>query len=228
MIASLSAKKFILTGLSTMSMAFAAPGIKADVSVLVVNSDEAEGQLSIQNMGSRPIMLLTRISPCGDDKRPLFTIMPPLVRIEANKKQRVHFKLTGHRDGKTQRLMFVNLDALPIESGSGPGERQRVPIIFTPEGLAPKPDPWTLLQWSMINKQLTVQNNSPYVVRLGKEVDTLPDQNEWRLSQDYLLPGERQVLVAKNKILSGEMHVVLSPISNENNTTGRYTATIGQ
>lgn len=227
MIFPLFAKGLILVSLSTMAMAVAATGIKTDVALLVVNTDEVEGQVSILNTGSLPIMVLTRISPCGDEKSPLFTIMPPLVHIDENKTQQIRFTFIGNRNIHAQQLVFANLEAFPVGHEGAHSVRQSLPIIVNPRGLAPKSDPWTLLQWSMVNEQLTVQNSSPYVIRLSKEVETLPGRDEWLLPQSYLLPDERLVLTAKNKLLTGKvLQVVLHPMSNEGNTAGRYTATL--
>ncbi|MEH3481079.1 MULTISPECIES: fimbria/pilus periplasmic chaperone [Enterobacter] len=221
------AKGIILAGLSSMSMVVAATGIKTDIALLVVNTDDAGGQVNIQNTGSLPIMLLTRISPCGDGRTPLFSIMPPLVHIDENKTQRIRFTFIGNRNIHTQRLVFANLEAFPVGHEGSHSVRQSLPIIVNPQGVALKSDPWTLLQWSMVNEQLTVHNSSPYVIRLSKEIETLPGRDEWQLSQSYLLPDERLVLTAKKKLLTGKVtQVVLHPMSNEGNTMGRYTATL--
>jgi P pilus assembly chaperone PapD len=64
-----------------------------------------------------------------------------------------------------------------------------------PKGLAPNRTPWTDLQWSLQDAQLTVRNDTPYVVRLGQEVQLLPAGGRAMLPRTYVLPGE-QISVA--------------------------------
>ncbi|MCK8688387.1 fimbrial chaperone protein, partial [Pseudomonas umsongensis] len=46
------------------------------------------------------------------------------------------------------------------------------------------------LQWSLNGDQLTVRNDTPYVVRLGQQVHLLPSAGSAMLPKTYVLPGE--------------------------------------
>jgi P pilus assembly chaperone PapD len=68
--------------------------------------------------------------------------------------------------------------------------RQNLPLILHPKGLAPNRTPWTDLKWSLQDGQLTVRNDTPYVVRLAQELKMLPSMSGALLPRTYVLPGE--------------------------------------
>jgi P pilus assembly chaperone PapD len=68
--------------------------------------------------------------------------------------------------------------------------RQNLPIILHPAGLARNRTPWTDLKWSLQDGQLTVRNETPYVVRLAQEVQLLPSGSAALLPRTYVLPGD--------------------------------------
>jgi P pilus assembly chaperone PapD len=68
--------------------------------------------------------------------------------------------------------------------------RQNLPVILHPAGLAPNRTPWTDLKWSLLDGQLTVRNETPYVVRLAQAVQLLPSGGGAMLPRTYVLPGE--------------------------------------
>ena len=69
--------------------------------------------------------------------------------------------------------------------------RQNLPVILHPAGLAPNRTPWTDLKWSLQDGQLTVRNETPYVVRLAQEIQLLPSGSAATLPRTYVLPGDQ-------------------------------------
>lgn len=226
------AKALVVAGLFSVGAAYAA-GVKPDTSVLIINADDGEGVMNIQNTDPTPIMLLTKIEHIAEDKSNLITVTPPLARVEANKTQLVRFILTGDSNFKTQRLQRVYFEGLPIKpKGANNIEvtvRQNLPVIINPKGLAPKRDPWTLLNWSVDNHQLVVKNDSPYVVRLAQGVKVQPANQELLLPRAYILPGERLSLQPASKAALGNISkVTLYPATIYGYSVDSYTANIGK
>lgn len=228
------AKALAFTGLVAAGTA-AADGVKPDISVLMVNAKDGEGVVNIKNTDAVPIMLLTQRADLAEGKSNLITIKPPLVRIEAHQTQRVRFVLTGDGESTTQQLQHFYFERLPIliEGSHGPNselrERQSLQVIVNPEGLAMNPEPWMLLQWSMVNHRLTVKNDSPYVVRLSPDVRLSPGNQPLRLPRAYILPGEHLLLEPTDKApLAAISRVILSPISLYGDSLGKYTADVAQ
>jgi P pilus assembly chaperone PapD len=210
-----------------------AEGVKPDVPLLIVNAENGEGVVNIKNTDAVPIMLLTQRADLAEGKSNLITIKPPLVRIEAHQTQRVHFVLTGEAELTTQQLQHFYFEGLSIEGKHGANsevrERQGLQVIVNPKGLAMRSDPWKLLQWSRVNHQLTVRNDSPYVVRLSPDVRLSPGNQPLRLPRAYVLPGEHLLLEPTDKApLAAVSKVTLSPISLYGDSPGKYTADVAQ
>ncbi|CNK99746.1 putative periplasmic chaperone protein [Yersinia mollaretii] len=226
------AKALVLAGLLSMGAAYAA-GVKPDTSVLIINVDDGEGVMNIKNTDPSPIMLLTKIEHIAEDKSNLITVTPPLARVEANKTQLVRFILTGDRSFKTQRLQRVYFEGLPIKARDTNNievtVRQNLPVIINPQGLAAKRDPWTLLHWSVVNHQLVVKNDSPYVVRLAQSVKIQPANQELILPRAYVLPGDNLTLKTPNNApLGSASKVTLYPATIYGYSVDSYTADIGK
>jgi P pilus assembly chaperone PapD len=226
------AKALALAGLVAVGTV-AADGVKPDISVLMINAENGEGVVNIKNTDAVPIMLLTQRASLAEDKSPLITIKPPLVRIEAYQTQRVHFVLTGDGELTTQQLQHFYFEGLPINDQLGHNtearERQSLQVIVSPKGLAMNCAPWALLQWSRANHQLRVRNDSPYVVRLSPDIRLSPGNQLLRLPRAYVLPGERLLLEPTDKApLAAVRKVILSPISLYGDSLGKYTADVGQ
>ncbi len=72
--------------------------------------------------------------------------------------------------------------------------RQNLPVILHPKGLPMNREPWKGLVWSMANDELTVRNDTPYVVRMGQEIQLLPMMASAKVPAAYVLPGASHVL----------------------------------
>ncbi|MGF6557590.1 P pilus assembly chaperone PapD [Pseudomonas sp. S30_BP2TU TE3576] len=175
-----------------------ADGMVPDTSVVIVNEANGETSVSVTNTDTRLALLHVTIEDIPEDTEPLVFVTPPLARVEASRTQLVRFILQSEKPLLTQRLKRVIFEGLPqgkpaAETGKaqvGVTVRQNLPIILHPAGLAPNRTPWTDLTWSLQDGQLTVHNETPYVVRLAQEVQLLPSGSGAMLPKTYVLPGE--------------------------------------
>ena len=201
------ARHLIQTGCVASTLFLASPahadGMIPDTSVVIVNEADGEVSVSVTNSDEHLALLHVTLEDIPEDKEPLVFVTPPLARVEASKSQLVRFILQSEKPLLTQRLKRVIFEGIPqgkpeAEAGHarvGVTVRQNLPLILHPKGLAPNRTPWTDLQWSLQDGQLTVSNNTPYVVRLAQEVQLLPSKGQALLPKTYVLPGE-QIRVA--------------------------------
>ncbi|MCK1791844.1 fimbria/pilus chaperone family protein [Pseudomonas violetae] len=175
-----------------------ADGMVPDTSVVIVNEADGEASVSVTNTDANLALLHVTLENIAEDNESLLIITPPLARVEAGEAQLVRFILQSEKPLLTQRLKRVIFEGIPqgkpaAEAGQarvGVTVRQNLPVILHPKGLAPNRTPWTDLQWSLKDGQLTVRNDTPYVVRMGQEVQLLPSAGNAMLPKTYLLPGE--------------------------------------
>ncbi|WP_256737532.1 fimbria/pilus chaperone family protein [Pseudomonas sp. dw_358] len=175
-----------------------ADGMVPETSVVIVNEAQGEATIKVTNSDAKTALLHVTVQNIPEDTQPLLLVTPPVSRVDAGKSQLVRFILRTE-DGplKTQRLKRVTFEGIaqtdPNAKGTariGMGVRQNLPVIIHPKGLAPNRQPWTALAWSLDSGQLTVRNDTPYVVRLSQQVTLLPTLIEGRLPRTYILPGE--------------------------------------
>ncbi|WGK89591.1 fimbria/pilus chaperone family protein [Pseudomonas migulae] len=175
-----------------------ADGMVPNTSVVIVNEADGEASVSVTNTDANLALMHVTLEDIAEDSESLVFVTPPLARVEAGKTQLVRFILQSEKPLLTQRLKRVIFEGIP--QGKAPAEagqarvgvtvRQNLPVILHPKGLAPNRTPWTDLQWSLKDGQLTVRNDTPYVVRLGQEVQLLPAAVNAMLPKTYVLPGE--------------------------------------
>lgn len=175
-----------------------ADGMVPETSVVIVNEAQGEATIKVTNSDAKTSLLHVTLQNIPEDTQPLLLVTPPVSRVDAGKSQLVRFILRTE-DGplKTQRLKRVTFEGItqtdPSLKGTariGMGVRQNLPVIIHPKGLAPNRQPWTDLSWSLSGGQLTVRNDTPYVVRLSQQVTLLPMNAEASLPRTYILPGE--------------------------------------
>lgn len=175
-----------------------ADGMVPNTSVVIVNEADGEASVTVTNTDANLALMHVTIEDIAEDGEALVFVTPPLARVEASKTQLVRFILQTEKPLLTQRLKRVIFEGIPegkpaAEAGHarvGVTVRQNLPLIIHPKGLAPNRTPWTDLQWSLQDGQLTVRNDTPYVVRLGQEVQLLPAASNAMLPKTYVLPGE--------------------------------------
>jgi P pilus assembly chaperone PapD len=144
----------------------------------------------------------------------------------------VRFILQTEKPLLTQRLKRVTFEGIaPDKSAVAAGHarvgvtvRQNLPLILHPKGLAPNRTPWTDLQWSLKDGQLTVRNKTPYVVRLGQELQLLPSIGNALLPKAYILPGEH---ISVSVPQGAATHVRFQPATVYGFAVPHYEAPIG-
>lgn len=176
-----------------------AAGMIPETSVVLINVSEGEGAINVENTDTEAALLFTSIENLPEDPENFVLVTPPVARVEPGGKQLVRFVVQSASPITTQRLKRVTFEGIPQKnpgkpSGVGVSVRQNLPMLITPEKLPAKSDPWTLLQWSLNGKKLTVKNDSPYVVRMNLALDLLPAVTRLALASTYILPGSSEVV----------------------------------
>lgn len=200
---------------------------------LIAEESDGEGVMDVKNSDAFPVLLLTAIENINADTLALLTVTPPAARVEPGKTQRVRFLLTSKQPLKTERLQRVIFDGLPPQQ-KGKNEirmtvRQNLPVIIRPAGLEKDLAPWKRLVWTLSGNTLTVNNPSPYVVRLGQGVETLPGNTPWTLPDTYILPGQTLSLKPDaNKVVGSAQKVRISPATTWGYSVNTYEADLGQ
>ena len=222
--------------LSAMSLALMAgqshaTGMIPETSVVIVVAADGEGAINVKNSDSFPVLLMTTLENIPDDNESLLLVTPPAARVEADKSQRVRFILTSKTPLKTERLKRVIFEGVPPKE-KGKNEvrmtvRQNLPVLIRPAGLAKNDAPWKELKWSNQGGKLVVTNPSPYVVRMSSAVKTLPDNADWNMQNNYVLPGQTITLEnSKGKALSASKQVRISPATTWGFTVNSYDAAV--
>lgn len=220
------------TGAATLMLASLlshATGVVPETSVIVVEQNDGEGSINVTNSDSFPVLLLSTLQNIPEDKATLLTITPPAARVEPGKTQRVRFMLTDKSPFKTERLMRVVFEGVPPQVKNQNvvrmTVRQNLPVLIRPAGLARDEAPWKHLVWKLTGNSLAVTNPSPYVVRMGQSVQTLPDNASWTMNAAYVLPGETRTLTPdSNKQTSAATQVRISPATTWGYTIKSYDA----
>jgi len=203
----------LLTGVTGIAHA---SGMLPETSVVIVNEADGEASMNVKNTDATPTLLYTSLQNLPEDKETLLVVTPPVARVDPDETQLVRFILQTKEPLKTQRLKRVTFEGIPQKSAEGGVKvtmnvRQNLPVIIHPKNLEMNREPWKLLNWSLRDGDLTVKNDSPYVVRLAQSVALLPNNVEVDLGRTYLLPGEHIVAKAKLSGSAVPVTVRLSP-----------------
>jgi len=224
-------------GAMTMCVALSttafANGVLPETSVVIVEQGDGEGSINVKNTEKYPLLLLTTLKNIEEDTETLLTVTPPAARVEAGKTQRVRFMVTSKAPLKTERLKRVVFEGVPPqEKGKNVvrvNVRQNLPVVIRPAGLARDPEPWKKLTWKREGDQLVVSNPSPYVVRLGQGIQTLPDNIAWKLPNTYILPNQSFTLSPDAGKKAGNIQKVrISPATMWGFTVDYYDAPLNQ
>lgn len=184
----------------------AADGVIPDTSVVIIEEEQGEAQVSVTNSDPTLALLNVTLEDIPEDTEPLVFVTPPLSRVEPSKTQLVRFILQTEKPLLTQRLKRVIFEGMPqgrsaVADGHarvGVTVRQNLPVILHPKGLAKNRTPWTDLTWRLGDGQLHVTNATPYVVRLAQELQLLPGKTSAMLPRTYVLPGETLSVAANS------------------------------
>ncbi|CAI8834317.1 MULTISPECIES: fimbria/pilus chaperone family protein [Pseudomonas] len=175
-----------------------ADGMVPRTSVVIVEEARASGsEFVVTNTDPQAALLAVFIENPAEDNDNLLVVQPTVARVEAGKEQQVIFHYVGKEPLHSQRLRRVIFEGIR-ETAPGStqnmrvnfGVRQNLPVILHPKGLARNSEPWKGLVWRVDGKQLRVENNTPYVVRLAQELQLLPGQHSLDLGRNYVLAHE--------------------------------------
>lgn len=171
-----------------------ASGMKLETSVVVVDTGEGEGVMTLKNTDPTPVLLYSSVENLPGDKEESLIVTPPVVRVNPGDSQTVRFMLkTPPKDVEQfKRAIFEGIpasdktaDKLQITL------RQNVPLIIHPAGLKENAEPWTLLKWEQNGPDtLKVTNTGAYVIRMSPAVSVMPQNITGSLPRSYLLPGD--------------------------------------
>ncbi|MDD2060848.1 fimbria/pilus chaperone family protein [Pseudomonas sp. GD03860] len=175
-----------------------ADGMVPKSSVVIVEEAKASGSpFLVTNTDPHPSLLAVFIENLPEDQDNLLVVQPTVTRVEAGHEQQVLFHYVGTEPLKEQRLKRVIFEGIREQAPSTTGAmrvsfgvRQNLPVILHPKGLAKNRSPWEGLTWHLEGNQLRVENNTPYVVRLGRELLLTPGQLRVDLPRSYLLANE--------------------------------------
>ncbi|WDG42363.1 fimbria/pilus chaperone family protein [Pseudomonas synxantha] len=207
-----------------------ADGMLPETTVVVLYEEDGEATINIKNTDEAPALLHSVVENVPEDLEPLLIVTPPITRVEAGETQLVRFISTLKEPLKTQRLKRISFEGIPQARAAGGATigitlRQNLPLILHPQGLARHHTPWELLKWKRAGQQLTVHNDSAYVVRLAPDVQLLPGNTSAMLPRTYILPGE--VLVAKvDAAMDGTAQVQIQPATVYGFSVDSYRAPI--
>jgi P pilus assembly chaperone PapD len=181
-----------LSALAVTSYSFAG-GMQPATSVVLVSEGQGEHSMSVKNTDSTAALLYTSLENIEEDKEKLLIVTPPVTRVEGGETQLVRFILQSKEPLKTQRLMRVYFEGIPLSKTKVPNSvgvtiRQNLPVIISPKGLAPESEPWKHLKVAICDGQLQVTNDSPYVVRLAQQGTLQPSGSPFSLPKSYVLP----------------------------------------
>ncbi|MBD9457652.1 fimbria/pilus periplasmic chaperone [Pseudomonas sp. PDM05] len=210
----------------------AADGMQPETTVVVLYEEAGEATLNVKNTDAGPALLHSVVENVPEDQAPLLIVTPPITRVEAGDTQLVRFIGTSTEPLKTQRLKRVSFEGIPQARAAGAATigitlRQNLPLILHPRGLPWHHTPWELLVWRRAGEQLTVHNDSAYVVRLAPDVRLLPQGVPATLPRAYLLPGETLTAKADGP-MAGSVTVEIQPATVYGFSVDSYQAPITQ
>ncbi|TBL58718.1 fimbrial chaperone protein [Hafnia alvei] len=181
-----------------------ASGMKLETSVVVVNTEEGEGVMTLKNTDPSPVLLYSSVENLPGDKEESLIVTPPVVRVNPGDSQTVRFMLKTPAKAVEQfkRAIFEGIpasdktaDKLQITL------RQNVPLIIHPAGLKENAEPWTLLKWEQTGQDtLKVTNTGAYVIRMSPSISVEPQKVSGSLPRSYLLPGDTISVKLNNKV----------------------------
>lgn len=181
-----------------MPIPAAAVGIQPETSIVLVREADGEGTINVRNVSDTPVLLLSTLEHIAEDTEEWVMVTPPAAVVAPGQSQMVRFVLSSGAPLAHQRLKRAVFEGIPQTAEQQNAVRftvrQNLPLIAIPKGEKAEREPWKALQWRVSNAALTVNNPSPYVVRLDQQVRLLPSVQMAALPKPYILPGETLAL----------------------------------
>ncbi|MDY7577735.1 fimbria/pilus chaperone family protein [Herbaspirillum sp. RTI4] len=163
---------------------------------VMVEQSEGEGTMLVQNKADSPMLMHVDVVNVPEDQEDLILVAPPITRLDSGDTQLVRFILKDPGTIKTERFKRATFEGIPKSAANSVqiALRQNIGLVIRPAGLTPNDTPWKLLKWRNTAQGLSVENPSPYIVRMLEGIKLLPAGTELLLSKNYLLPGEKITL----------------------------------
>lgn len=176
------------------SAVFAA-GMKPEVPVLFIDDQNREATINLFNTDNSTALLHSRLQTIPEDLENKLIITPQLVRVDAGKKQQIRVVLKEGVKLDKQKMQRIDFVSVPQDDGKKNRTRilvgQNIPVILSPADLPLNTTPWTGLKFHRTGSSLNVENPTPYIVRLTKQISLLPGKQVVELKKTYILPGEK-------------------------------------
>lgn len=204
-----------------------AAGMVPETSLLIVKEDEQGASMDVKNTDADAQLLYTKLVDLPDDPKPGLIVTQPVVRVDAGKNQRVRFVLKNSAEPlKVEHLKRVIFTAIPQRDKNKVKVTfsQNLPVIIRPAGLAVNLEPWKDLIWKINNGNVTVENKTPYVVRMEQKAKLLPSGISAQFPKTYILPGEKVTASTKGKITSSDKKIEIYPATRYGYKTQSYIA----
>ncbi|MEG0232541.1 fimbria/pilus chaperone family protein [Obesumbacterium proteus] len=197
----------IISSIAFISTANAS-GMKLETSVVIVNTDDGEGVMTLKNTDAKPVLLYSSVENLPGDKEESLVVTPPVVRVNPGDNQTVRFMLKTPPKAVEQfkRAIFEGIPATDkVSDKLQITIRQNVPLIIHPSSLKDNPEPWTLLQFKQIGADtVQITNSGAYVVRMNSSIALLPQNARGSMQRAYLLPGDVVSVKLNNAIAEGQ------------------------
>lgn len=207
-------KKTLMCACLLASFNSMAAGMVPETSLLIIKEEAQGASMDVTNTDAEAQLLYTKIVDLSDDPHPGVIVTQPVARVDAGKTQRVRFVLKSSAEPmKVEHLKRVIFSAIPQREKNKVKVvfSQNLPVIIHPAGLADNLEPWKDLTWQNKNGTLTVENKTPYVVRMEQKIKLFASGAFVKLAKTYILPGEKLTASANSKVSASENKIEIYP-----------------
>ncbi|ARZ02503.1 fimbria/pilus chaperone family protein [Yersinia ruckeri] len=211
------------------SVGSGASGIQLNESVIVIETEYAEGTATLTNKSASPVMLHSSLQVVAEDASEKVIVTPSVARVEPGETQLVRFFLKDEYKNtlKQQTLVRAIFQNIPPKKQNNVGLtiRHNVPLIIHPSTLPKNNKPWQFLNFSQdVHGNIVVKNDGDYVVRLSESLILQPRNGRAELPQSYILPG-KTLVATKNTSFNGKASsVTIQPANLYGYISDSYTA----
>ncbi|QIA52687.1 fimbria/pilus periplasmic chaperone [Pantoea agglomerans] len=211
----------------SLSAAFAA-GMRPEVPIVFLDDQNREATINVLNTDNSAALLHSKLQTIPEDPENKLIITPQLVKVDGGKKQQIRVVLKDGVKLDTQKMQRIDFVSIPQDDGKKNRARiligQNIPVILSPAGLPLNTTPWTGLKFHRTGSSLRVENPTPYIIRLTKQIDLLPGKVSVELKNTYILPGEKLTLPLPQATASSVTSVRLHPVTRYGILTTPYDA----
>lgn len=189
--------------------------------------------VTINNPNDFPVLAQSEVTADKKDGRSVFTVTPPLFRLDPNQQSRIRIIMTGKNEvTDRETLNWLCVTGIPPEKGDVWDERnetkenvatldvkvklrQCIKLFTRPDGLKGTPDSaGENLKWQKVNGGIKAENNSAYYVNLksitvgGKKLDF----------PEYIEPFSNKIFKVSEEYSSGKegSYTVINDLGGDN------------